>query len=60
MPTLLLIDQDSNKIRRLQEEIDRLRQKLNEKVKIESVLDISSGPIPQQPTLMDDFYIIAQ
>lgn len=60
MPTLLMIDEDTNKIRRLQEENERLRQRLSEMVKIDSILDVNAGPTPQQPPLMDDFYIIAQ
>jgi hypothetical protein len=60
MPTLLLIDEDTNKIRRLQEENERLRQRLSEMVKIDSILDVNAGPTPQQLPLMDDFYIIAQ
>lgn len=55
-----MIDEDTNKIRRLQEENERLRQRLNEMVKIDSILDVNAGPTPQQPPLMDDFYIIAQ
>ncbi|OXU22099.1 hypothetical protein TSAR_010752 [Trichomalopsis sarcophagae] len=60
VPTLLMIDEDTNKIRRLQEENERLRQRLGEMVKIDSILDVNAGPTPQQPPLMDDFYIIAQ
>lgn len=60
MPTLLMIDEDTNKIRRLQEENERLRQRLSEMVKIDTILDVNAGPTPQQPPLMDDFYIIAQ
>lgn len=60
MPTLLMIDEDTNKVRRLQEENERLRHRLSELVKIDSVLDVNAGPTPQQQPLMDDFYIIAQ
>ncbi|KAG5317394.1 WDR91 protein, partial [Pseudoatta argentina] len=59
-PTLLTIDEDTNKFKRLQEENEILRQRLSDSVKIESVWDVNPGPTPQQPPLMDDFYIIAQ
>ncbi|KAG5332811.1 WDR91 protein, partial [Acromyrmex heyeri] len=59
-PTLLTIDEDTNKFKRLQEENETLRQRLSDSVKIESVWDVNPGPAPQQPPLMDDFYIIAQ
>ncbi|KYN05285.1 PREDICTED: WD repeat-containing protein 91 [Cyphomyrmex costatus] len=59
-PTLLTIDEDTNKLKRLQEENETLRQRLSDSVKIESVWDVNPGPAPQQPPLMDDFYIIAQ
>ena len=60
MPTLLMIDEDTNKIRRLQEENERLRNRLSEMIKIDSILDVNAGPVPQETPLMDDFYIIAQ
>ncbi|KOX80691.1 WD repeat-containing protein 91 [Melipona quadrifasciata] len=59
-PTLLAIDEDTNKLKRLQEENEALRQRLSESVKIENVMDVNPGPAPQHPPLMDDFYIIAQ
>lgn len=59
-PTLLTIDEDTNKLKRLQEENETLRQRLSDSVKIESVWDVNPGPAPQQSPLMDDFYIIAQ
>ncbi|XP_011164626.1 WD repeat-containing protein 91 isoform X2 [Solenopsis invicta] len=59
-PTLLTIDEDTNKFKRLQEENETLRQRLSETVKIESISDVNPGPAPQHPPLMDDFYIIAQ
>ncbi|XP_066586172.1 WD repeat-containing protein 91 [Prorops nasuta] len=59
-PTLLMIDEDTHKLKRLQEENEMLRQRLNESIKIESVSDINPGLTPQQPPIMDDFYIIAQ
>lgn len=59
-PTLLAIDEDTNKLKRLQEENEMLRQRLSESVKIENVSDVNPGPAPQHPPLMDDFYIIAQ
>ncbi|KYN39582.1 WD repeat-containing protein 91 [Trachymyrmex septentrionalis] len=59
-PTLLTIDEDTNKFKRLQEENETLRQRLSDSVKIESVWDVNPGPAPQQSPLMDDFYIIAQ
>ncbi|XP_076241526.1 WD repeat-containing protein 91 isoform X2 [Calliopsis andreniformis] len=60
LPTLLQIDEDTNKLKRLQEENEALRQRLSESVKIDNVLDVNPGPVPQHPPLMDDFYIIAQ
>ncbi|XP_012527660.1 WD repeat-containing protein 91 [Monomorium pharaonis] len=60
LPTLLTIDEDTNKFKRLQEENETLRQRLSESVKIESISDVNPGPTPQHPPLMDDFYIIAQ
>lgn len=60
LPTLLTMDEDTNKLKRLQEENDALRQRLSESVKIDNVLDVNPGPAPQHPPLMDDFYIIAQ
>lgn len=59
-PTLLAIDEDTNKLKRLQEENEALRQRLSESVKIENVMDVNPGLAPQHPPLMDDFYIIAQ
>jgi len=59
-PTLLTIDEDTNKLKRLQEENEVLRQRLSESVKIESISDVNPGPTPQYPPIMDDFYIIAQ
>ncbi|PBC30266.1 WD repeat-containing protein 91 isoform X1 [Apis cerana] len=59
-PTLLAIDEDTNRLKRLQEENEALKQRLNESVKIENVMDVNPGPAPQQLPLMDDFYIIAQ
>lgn len=59
-PTLLAIDEDTNKLKRLQEENEMLRQRLSESVKIENISDVNPGPAPQYPPLMDDFYIIAQ
>lgn len=59
-PTLLTIDEDTNKLKRLQEENEALRQKLNEPIKIETIADVNPGPVPQYPPIMDDFYIIAQ
>ncbi|XP_043488246.1 WD repeat-containing protein 91 [Polistes fuscatus] len=62
-PTLLTIDEDTNKLKRLQEENEALRQKLNEPIKIETIADVNPGPVPQYPSMddvMDDFYIIAQ
>lgn len=59
-PTLLTIDEDTNKLKRLQEENEALRQRLSESVKIDNVMDVNPGPAPQHPPLMDDFYIIAQ
>lgn len=59
-PTLLTIDEDTNKLKRLQEENELLRQRLTESVKVENVLDVNPGPAPQYPQIMDDFYIIAQ
>lgn len=59
-PTLLTIDEDTNKLKRLQEENEILRQRLSESVKIESISDVNPGPAPQHPPIMDDFYIIAQ
>ncbi|KAH0956386.1 hypothetical protein HN011_010308 [Eciton burchellii] len=59
-PTLLTIDEDTNKLKRLQEENEALRQRLSESVKIENISDVNPGSVPQHPPLMDDFYIIAQ
>ncbi|XP_012281601.1 WD repeat-containing protein 91 [Orussus abietinus] len=59
-PTLLVIDEDTNKLKRLQQENELLKQELNDKTKVESLTDINPGPVPQYPPLMDDFYIIAQ
>ncbi|EFN82795.1 WD repeat-containing protein 91 [Harpegnathos saltator] len=59
-PTLLTIDEDTNKLKRLQEENELLRQRLSDSIKIESVSDVNPGPAPQYPQIMDDFYIIAQ
>lgn len=59
-PTLLTIDEDTNKLKRLQEETEALRLRLSESVKIENVSDMNPGPAPQHPPIMDDFYIIAQ
>lgn len=59
-PTLLTIDEDTNKLKRLQEENETLRQRLSESVKIENISDVNPGPAPQHPPIMDDFYIIAQ
>ncbi|XP_043601251.1 WD repeat-containing protein 91 [Bombus pyrosoma] len=59
-PTLLAIDEDTNRLKRLQEENELLKQRLSESVKIENVMDVNPGPAPQHPPLMDDFYIIAQ
>lgn len=59
-PTLLAIDEDTNRLKRLQEENEALKQHLSESVKIENVMDVNPGPAPQQLPLMDDFYIIAQ
>ncbi|KAG9428724.1 WD repeat-containing protein 91 isoform X1 [Apis mellifera carnica] len=59
-PTLLAIDEDTNRLKRLQEENEALKQRLSESVKIENVMDVNPGPAPQQLPLMDDFYIIAQ
>lgn len=59
-PTLLTIDEDTNKLKRLQEENELLKQRLSESVKIESITDVNPGPAPQYPQIMDDFYIIAQ
>lgn len=60
LPTLLTIDEDTNKFKRLQEENDALRQILSELTKGESLVDVNSGSTPQQLPIMDDFYIIAQ
>ena len=60
LPTLLTIDEDANRLKRLQEENDVLRQKLTESTRVESLADVNSGYTPQQPPIMDDFYIIAQ
>lgn len=60
LPTLLTIDEDANKMKRLQEENELLRQRLNESIKVESLADVNPGQTPQHPPLMDDFYIIAQ
>lgn len=59
LPTLLTIEEDTNKLRRLQEENEALKR-LSENVKTDNVLDVNPGPVPQHPPLMDDFYIIAQ
>ncbi|EZA59415.1 hypothetical protein DMN91_001587 [Ooceraea biroi] len=59
-PTLLTIDEDTNKLKRLQEENEALRQRLSESAKIDNISDVNPGPVPQHPPLMDDFYIIAQ
>lgn len=59
-PTLLTIDEDTNKLKRLQEENEILRQRLSESVKIENISDVNPGPAPQHLPIMDDFYIIAQ
>ncbi|KAK0183182.1 hypothetical protein PV327_001249 [Microctonus hyperodae] len=59
-PTLLTIDEDTNKLKRLQEENDALRQALSESTKVDNILDVNSGSTPQHPPIMDDFYIIAQ
>ncbi|XP_076173533.1 WD repeat-containing protein 91 [Ptiloglossa arizonensis] len=60
LPTLLTIDEDTNKLKRLQEENEALRQRLSDSVKIDNVMDVNPGPAPQHPPIMDDFYIIAQ
>ncbi|KAL7295358.1 hypothetical protein TKK_0011243 [Trichogramma kaykai] len=60
MPTLLMIDEDTNKIRRLIHENMRLKEQIGEMIKVDSILDVNAGPTPQQSPLMDDFYIIAQ
>lgn len=59
-PTLLTIDEDSSKLKRLQEENEALKQCMSESTKIESISDVNPGSTPQHPPLMDDFYIIAQ
>ncbi|XP_024940269.1 WD repeat-containing protein 91 isoform X2 [Cephus cinctus] len=59
-PTLLTIDEDTNRLKRLQEENEVLKQRLSEPVKVETVSDVNPGPTPQYPPIMDDFYIIAQ
>ncbi|XP_043269266.1 WD repeat-containing protein 91 [Venturia canescens] len=59
-PTLLTLDEDTNKLKRLQEENDSLKQRLGEITKVESLSDINPGSTPQHPPIMDDFYIIAQ
>lgn len=59
-PTLLTIDEDTNKLKRLQEENDALRQALSELSKIDNISDVNPGSTPQHPPIMDDFYIIAQ
>ncbi|XP_011314997.1 WD repeat-containing protein 91 [Fopius arisanus] len=59
-PTLLTIDEDSNKLKRLQEENEALKQCLSESTKIESISDVNPGSTPHHPPIMDDFYIIAQ
>ncbi|EFN72477.1 WD repeat-containing protein 91 [Camponotus floridanus] len=59
-PTLLTIDEDTNKLKRLQEENEILRQRLSESVKIENISDVNPGSAPQHLPIMDDFYIIAQ
>lgn len=59
-PTLLTIDEDTNKLKRLQEENEILKQRLSESVKIENISDVNPGPAPQHLPIMDDFYIIAQ
>ncbi|XP_046416281.1 WD repeat-containing protein 91 [Neodiprion fabricii] len=59
-PTLLAIDEDSVRLKRLQEENDTLKQKLADAVKPETISDVNAGPVPQHPPIMDDFYIIAQ
>ncbi|XP_078040075.1 WD repeat-containing protein 91 [Augochlora pura] len=60
LPTLLTIDEDTNKLKRLQEENEALKQRLNDSIKIDNVMDVNPGPAPQHPPIMDDFYIIAQ
>ncbi|XP_033342526.1 WD repeat-containing protein 91 isoform X2 [Megalopta genalis] len=60
LPTLLTIDEDTNKLKRLQEENEALKQRLSDSVKIDNVMDVNPGPAPQHPPIMDDFYIIAQ
>lgn len=59
-PTLLAIDDDSGRLKRLQEENEALKQRLGEAVKPETITDVNAGPVPQHPPIMDDFYIIAQ
>ncbi|XP_014297515.1 WD repeat-containing protein 91 [Microplitis demolitor] len=59
-PTLLTIDEDTNKLKRLQEENETLKQCLGESAKIENIADVNPGSTPQHPPIMDDFYIIAQ
>lgn len=59
-PTLLTIEEDTNKLKRLQEENEVLRQKLYEVSNAETLGEVNPGPTPQQTPLMDDFYIVAQ
>ena len=60
LPTLLTIDEDTNRLKRIQEQNDALRQRLSESTRVESLAEINSGCTPQQLPIMDDFYIIAQ
>ncbi|XP_074107979.1 WD repeat-containing protein 91 [Cotesia typhae] len=59
-PTLLTIDEDTNKLKCLQEENETLKQYLAESNKIDNIADVNPGSTPQHPPIMDDFYIIAQ
>lgn len=59
-PTLLTIDDDANRLKRLQEENETLKQKICEAVTVETLSDVNAGSTPQQAPIMDDFYIIAQ
>jgi len=71
LPALAALDQDVSRLRRLQEENDTLRARLASLMDNSqsaggpqnpaqiNVQDIPTPEVPQQPELMDDFYITA-
>ena len=63
-PVLINFEEDAQRMKRLQEENEALRQRLaalleNARNNVITVADVTAPEVPQPAELMDDFYVIA-